>query len=660
MNTAAESLTISLSDSELSRSSNDNSMNNRPHLSIALVGAPNCGKTAIFNALTGSKAKVANYAGVTVDKRCAAILGDAQTQLVDLPGTYSLNVTSMDEAVTRQVVLGKQHDEKRPDAMIVVADATNLRLSLRMVLELKQLGLPMLVALNLSDVAKQRGLALDVQRLEARLGIPVIETVAISPVKGMAAIQAKLPDFFNACRHKKQQNNTTFDVAAIEQALDAMDSQETFATVDEMIDDVVISAVRLPMWHKKLDHLVMHPVWGLALLAVILFFVFQSVYAWAAPFMDLIDGAFTQLGDGIAATLGDTLLADLLVNGVIAGVGGVLVFIPQITILFLFILVLEDSGYLPRASFLLDNLLSKLGLSGRSFLPLLSGFACAIPAVMAARTISDPRERLATIAVAPLLTCSARLPVYALIIAAIIPDKMVWGVFNLQGLTLFGLYVGAIVSVALVAWIMKFFAGRRSHIQAFPLLMELPTYRMPNIRHIGKALWERVSAFLKRAGTVIFALSIILWVLVTFPSAPAGATEPAINYSFAGMLGQWIKPIFAPLGFSWEVCIAMIPGLAAREVVVAALGTVYAVSAASGDAGMEQGLIAIIHSSWGLPVAFSFLAWYVYAPMCLATLAVIRRETKSRRQTLLITAYLFVLAYAMAWLVYQVSQQFFG
>lgn len=350
------------------------------------------------------------------------------------------------------------------------------------------------------------------------------------------------------------------------------------------------------------------------------------------------------------------LLQDLLINGVIAGLGSVLVFLPQIAILFAFILLLEDSGYLPRAAFLLDNVLAKTGLSGRAFIPLLSSFACAVPAVMSARTIPNPRERLVTIAIAPLLTCSARLPVYALIIAAVIPDKTVWGIFNLQGLTLFGLYLAGILSAALAAWVMKRFAAGQGKIRTFPLLMELPTFRMPNFKHITVSLWDRVKAFLKRAGTIIFALSVILWALVSFPAMPEGATGAAIDYSYAGTLGRWIQPIFAPLGFTWQMCIAMIPGIAAREVVVAALGTVYAVGAASEDA-VQTALIPIVHDNWGLPTAFAFLAWYIYAPMCMATLAVIKRETNSMRDTLLITGYLFALAYFFAFVVYQISSR---
>ncbi|ULJ62852.1 ferrous iron transport protein B [Wielerella bovis] len=614
----------------------------------ALVGAPNCGKTVLFNGLTGANAKVANYVGVTVDKRTGQLIGHHDIEIVDLPGIYSLRAASHDEAVTRDVVLGKLG--RRPDALIAVADATNLRMTLRLVLELKTLGLPLLVSLNMADVAQSRGLKIDVDKLAEKLGVPVLLTAAVRPddVQAMRDAIVKLP------RH--DENVVTVNQTdLLERKLSHLDTEKLYAEVDEILQAALIQAMQLPSWHKKLDTLALHPMVGLPILLVILLLVFQAVYAWAEPVMTLIEDAFAWLGEWISTVLPEGILADLLVNGVIAGVGGVLVFLPQITILFAFLLLLEDSGYLPRAAFMLDNLLAKTGLSGRSFIPLLSSFACAVPAVMAARTINDPRERLVTIVIAPMLTCSARLPVYALIIAAIIPEKTVFGIFNLQGLTLFVLYFAGIVSAAAVAFIMKLWAKRDGNIQQFPLLMELPTYRMPNFRHILRSLWERVSAFLKRAGTIIFALSVILWALTTFPAAPEGATGAAIDYSFAGMLGKWIQPIFAPLGFTWEMCIAMIPGMAAREVVVAALGTVYAVGTDSEEA-VQNALMPIVVQDWGLPTAFAFLAWYVYAPMCLATLATIRREVNSLKKTWLITIYLFVLAYFFAFLTYHMTK----
>ena len=613
---------------------------------FALIGAPNCGKTVLFNGLTGSHAKVANYPGVTVDKREGAFLDDAAVRIIDLPGTYSLRTTSPDEAVAKDVAVGKLGIP--PDAIIAVADATNLRMTLRMILELKTLGLPMVVSLNLSDVARKRGLNIDAAKLSELLDAPVLETVAVS-ASGVQAVReavAKLP----------RKRSFPANPASAERTLEALESDKLYQEVESILAQVVRTQMTLPAWHKKLDDIVLHPVWGMIMLLVILFMVFQAVYTWAAPIMDAIEGGFTALGEWIGANMEPGILSDLLVNGVIAGLGSVLVFLPQITILFAFILLLEDSGYLPRAAFLLDNIMAKSGLSGRSFIPLLSSFACAVPAVMSARTINDPRERLVTIAVAPLLTCSARLPVYALIIAAVIPDRTVGGIFNLQGLTLFILYIVGILSAALAAYIMKRLARMKGNVQQFPLLMELPTFRTPNFKHIMTSLWDRVKAFLKRAGTIIFALAVVLWGLVSWPQPPEGATGAAIDYSLAGTLGHAIQPLFAPLGFTWEMCIAMIPGIAAREVVVAALGTVYAVSASSEDA-VQNALIPIIHNNWGLPTAFAFLAWYVYAPMCAATLTVIKRETKSTKNMLMITGYLFLMAYFAAFVVYQITSR---
>ncbi len=612
---------------------------------ISLLGAPNCGKTALFNSLTGSNAKVANYVGVTVDKLEGTFIDDANIRIIDLPGTYSLRTTSLDEAVARDMVLGKIG--KRPDALIAVADATNLRMTLRMVLEIKTLGLPIVVALNLSDIARSRGLIIDTQKLSALLEVPVIETVAIKK-EGTQALREAIKDL-------PHQKATPLDTESAEKMLEQLDSQLLYQQVEQLLSQSVTRELELPQWHQRLDNIVMHPVMGIGLLLVILLLVFQAVYSWAEPVMTIIEDSFTWLGEWVTTTLPEGLLGDLLVFGVIGGGGGVLVLFREIKILFAFILLLEDSGYLPRAAFLLDNLLAKSGLSGRAFIPLLSSFACAVPAVMSARTIQDPRERLVTIAIAPMLTCSARLPVYALIIGAIIPDQTVWGMFNLQGLVLFSLYFIGILSAGIVAYITKRFALRKGNIQQFPLLMELPTYRMPNIRHICLTLWDRVSAFLKRAGTIIFALSVILWFLVTFPSAPEGATAPAIDYSFAGMLGHLIQPIFAPLGFTWQMCIAMIPGVAAREVVVAALGTVYAMSGSEDQ--IVDALIPVVTNDWGLPTALAFITWYIYAPMCMATLAVIKRETKSTKQTALITAYLFALAYLFAFVVYHIASR---
>lgn len=606
-------------------------------LRFALIGNPNCGKTALFNSLTGSRAKVANYAGVTVERRSGplALTGGA-AELIDLPGTYSLYVASPDEQVARRVILGEMAGEVRPDVLVAVVDASNLRLGLRLVLELQQLGQPMLLVLNLADVARSRGVVIDTAMLSQQLGMPVVETIAVRK-NGCQDLLAAMQEI---------QDRGVDRSAATLVLPERQDSIEAaYGRVEQLIDLCVSGSSQTPKWQDKLDSIVMHPLLGLGILALTLLMMFQAVFAWAAPVMDGIDAGIGWLGASVGSLLPAGILHDFVVDGLIAGVGGVLVFLPQIIILFAFILALEDSGYLPRAAFLLDRVMRGVGLSGRSFIPMLSSFACAVPGIMATRSIADPKERLVTILTAPLMTCSARLPVYALVISAFIPQQTVWGMFNLQGLVLFALYVAGIASAALVAWVVR---KKQSAEAAFPLLLELPNYRWPNLYHFLLGLRERAWIFLRRVGTVILALSIVLWFLATFPHAPANATLPAIEYSFAGMLGKLMQPVFEPLGFNWQMCIALIPAMAAREVAVSALATVYAV-------GGEAALGTALAHDWGLPVALAYLAWFVYAPQCLSTIAVVRRETNSRRATVMFTTYLFVLAYLGALLVHQLS-----
>lgn len=610
----------------------------RSVLRLALVGNPNCGKTALFNCLTGAKAKVANYAGVTVEKRSGALPGlQLPAELIDLPGTYSLYVASPDEQVARRVILGEMTGEASPDVLVAVVDATNLKLGLRLVLELRELGLPMVLVLNLADAARSRGIRIDTERLAHHLGMPVVETVAVrrNGARDLLSLLSKVT------RDLPERNGTP-QLPERHEAIESL-----YARIDAILADSVSAPEHQATWQDRLDALVMHPILGLLLLATVLLLMFQAVFAWAAPLMDGISAAVDWLGARAGETLPAGILRDFLVDGLIAGVGSVLVFLPQIIILFAFILALEDSGYLPRAAFLLDRLMRGVGLSGRSFIPLLSSFACAVPGIMSTRSIADPRERLVTIMVAPLMTCSARLPVYALVIGAFIPRRTLLGIFNLQGLTLFGLYLAGILSAALVAWMVR---RRQSAPASFPLLLELPNYRWPNLYHFLIGLRERAWIFLHRVGTIILALSIVLWFLATFPRAPANATLPAIEYSFAGMLGNFIQPLFAPLGFNWQMCIALIPAMAAREVAVSTLATVYAVS------GGEAALGASLSHSWSLPVALAYLAWFVYAPQCISTLAVVKRETNSARATVLFAGYLLAFAYMGALLTRHISQ----
>ncbi|NCT86729.1 ferrous iron transporter B [Stenotrophomonas acidaminiphila] len=605
---------------------------------LALVGNPNSGKTALFNQLTGSRQKVANYAGVTVERKEGRMRAPSGREyaVLDLPGAYSLQPASLDEAITRDLCRGFYPGEPAPDALVCVVDATNLRLHLRFALEVRELGKPMIVALNMVDAARRRGIAIDVAALERALGVPVVETVAVrrnGASELVARIDAMMPQ------------------------VASMAPPQVVAAADHhaQVRDILAAAVRMPTRTAKiddaLDRWLLHPVFGLLTLAAVMFLIFQAVYAWATPLMDGIEAGFAWLGALVGSTLPEGPLSSLLVDGIIAGVGGVLVFLPQILILFFFILALEESGYLPRAAFLLDRMMAAAGLSGRSFIPLLSSFACAVPGIMSTRSIQDPRDRLATILVAPLMTCSARLPVYALLIGAFIPQKTVWGVFNQQGLVLFGLYVAGILSALAMSWTMKRFRRDKGE---HPLLLELPSYRLPHLRDLAVGLYERGMIFLKRVGGIILALTILLWFLLSFPAAPADATLPAIDYSFAGRIGHAMAVFFAPLGFNWQICIALIPGLAAREVAVSSLATVYALSAADDDAA-AQALTPLISDGWSLATALSLLVWYIYAPMCISTLATIKRETNSWKQMAFAAGYLFAAAWLASLVTYQVA-----
>ncbi|MEN5096286.1 ferrous iron transporter B [Stenotrophomonas sp. TWI1409] len=611
-------------------------------LRIALVGNPNSGKTALFNQLTGSRQKVANYTGVTVERKEGRLRAPSGREfaVLDLPGAYSLHPASLDEAITRDLCRGFYPGEAAPDVLLCVIDATNLRLHLRFALELRELGKPMVVALNMVDAAQRRGIQVDVAALERELGVPVVETVAVRK-QGAKALVERLD--------------------AMVPHLDApVPGPEGGIDYHAKVREILSVAVRMPARTAKvddaLDRWLLHPVFGLISLAVVMFLIFQAVYAWATPLMDGIEAGFAWLGAFVGSVLPEGPLASLLTDGIIAGVGGVVVFLPQILILFFFILVLEESGYLPRAAFLLDRMMAAAGLSGRSFIPLLSSFACAVPGIMSTRSIQDPRDRLATILVAPLMTCSARLPVYALLIGAFIPQKTVWGVFNQQGLVLFGLYAAGILSALAMSWIMKKWRRDKSE---HPLMLELPSYRLPHVRDLAVGLYERGMIFLKRVGGIILALTILLWVLLSFPAAPVGATMPAIDYSYAGQIGHAMAVFFAPLGFNWQICIALIPGLAAREVAVSSLATVYALSAADDDAA-SQALTPLISDGWSLATALSLLVWYIYAPMCISTLATIKRETNSWKQMGFAAFYLFAAAYVAALITYQVTKALGG
>jgi ferrous iron transport protein B len=605
-----------------------------PH--VALVGNPNAGKTALFNALTGARQKVANYPGVTVERKAARLMlpDGFEVELIDLPGTYSLDPKSPDEAVTAKVVMGQQLGERRPDAIICVMDASNLRNHLKFALELKAQGLPMLVVLNMVDLAKRDGIEIDVAKLQALLAMPVISTVAVRK-SGLADVLAQVAPLLT------QQAAAPTPVSV----------QNLHARAGIILKQVMINEGRGRLATRRIDDVMLHPVFGLAILALILFVMFQAVFAWAEAPMNLIDTGIASLSHALGGVLPEGWFKSLLLDGIIAGVGAVVVFLPQIIILFAFILALEQSGYMTRAAFLMDQLMARVGLNGRAFIPLLSSFACAIPGIMATRSIDNPRDRLTTIMIAPLMTCSARLPVYAVIIAAFIPAHKVGGIFGLQGLVLFGLYFAGIISAFVVAFVLRRTLTRGA---AQPFIMEMPQYQMPIVRDLLIGLYQRAKIFLKRAGTIILTSMILLWLFSSFPKPPIGATGPAINYSLTGKIGNVLEVIFAPIGFNREIAIALVPGMAAREVAVGALGQVYALSGS--DEAVAGGLVNILRRAWSLPTALAFLAWFVFAPQCISTIAVTRRETNGWRWPLFMLGYLFLLAYGAAGATYWLSK----
>ena len=608
---------------------------------VALVGNPNSGKTALFNALTGAHQKVANYAGVTVERKEGLIRsGDGRSlSVLDLPGTYSLRARSPDEEVTRDAVLGRLAGESAPDVIVAVADATNLRLVLRLVLELKAVGRPMVLALNMYDIAQRQGLRIDLERLSAETGLVIIPTTATRK-RGIDELIAAIEATVDARSPSAQSVWTAPDAVALRSAA---------REAERIMKACVQPAERPDTLTGRIDSVLLHPVGGLVILTAIMFVMFQAVFSWATPFADGIEATLAGVGAAVAAVMPDGIWQSLIVDGLISGVGSVLVFLPQILILFLFIILLEDFGYMARAAFLLDRIMGVAGLHGRAFVPLLSSVACAIPGVMAARVIDSKRDRLTTIMVAPLMTCSARIPVYTLIIGAFIPNETVWGFANLQGLVMFGLYAAGIVSALTVAFVIRKLFWRGA---VEPFMMELPAYKTPDWKSVLFNLWLRARIFLERAGRIILPLMVLVWALSTFPYPPEGATRPAIDYSFAGMLGHALEPVFAPIGFNWQMVIALIPGMAAREVAVAALGTVYAVA----DAESATSLLgATLAAQWSLATGLAFLAWYVFAPQCVATLGVVKRELNSWKWMWVMVIYMFALAYLAAFVVYRIA-----
>ena len=593
---------------------------------IALVGNPNAGKSALFNALTGARQKTGNYPGVTVERHAGRlILPDGRpVELVDLPGTYSLEPSSPDEQVTRDVVMGVQAGERRPDGLVIVVDAGNLENHLRFALELIALGLPVVIALNMVDMALRDGLTLDPDALSVALGVPVVATVAVRR-RGIDPLK----DAIAALGSVKPSPPPTLSARAIAKA-------------------AIIAEAPARRVSQSIDRIVLHPWIGPLILATLLFVMFQAVFIGAEMPVALIADGVSGLQTFVASLLPEGLLRSLIVDGVIAGVGAVITFLPQILILFAFILVLEMTGYMVRAAFLMDRLMAAVGLSGRAFIPLLSSFACAIPGIMATRTIEDPKDRLTTILIAPLMTCSARLPVYAVMIAAFIPARSVLPGVGLQGLVLFGLYLSGIVGALVAALVLRRSVTKG---KGMGFMMEMPRYQLPLLRDLALGLWQRASIFLKRAGTIILTSTVILWALLTFPQTDPKSGISQIDYSIAGRAANGLAVLMKPIGFNRDISLALIPAMAAREVAVSALATVYAID--DGDeAARDQTLAQRLHASWSLPTALAFLAWFVFAPQCISTIAVVKRETNGWRWPLFMLAYLFALAYLAAGITY--------
>ena len=601
---------------------------------VAVAGSPNAGKSALFNALTGARQKVGNYPGVTVERHSGRVtLADGRpVELVDLPGAYSLEPASPDEAVTRDVLLGKQQGERQPDALLIVIDASNLDNHLRFALQLVELGHPTIVALNMVDLAKRDGLELDAKALERELGVPVIETVAVRR-RGIPELHGAIDDMLSApfCgvhEHVKS------DLIHLQRR------------AREIATAAVVSETPVRRWTHRLDAVLLHPVAGPIILAAIMFVMFQAVFAWSQTPVAWIETAVAWLSAAATSALPEGLLRSMVVDGAIAGVGAVVTFLPQILILFFFILLLEGTGYMVRAAFLMDRIMHGVGLSGRAFIPLLSSFACAVPGIMATRTIEDPKDRLTTILVAPLMTCSARLPVYTLIIAAFIPNtRVIWGV-GLQGLVMFGLYITGITGALLAAYVLRRGVLKGS---GGGFMMELPKYQWPPIKDVVLGILTRVQIFLKRAGTIILGTTIVLWALASIPQAGPGQKQSEV--SIAGHIATGIEQVVKPIGFNHDIAVALLPAMAAREVAVSAIATVYSLDAGD-DAAANRSLVDNLRHRWSLATALAFLAWFVFAPQCISTIAVTRRETNGWKWPLFMIGYLFVLAYAAAGLTY--------
>jgi ferrous iron transport protein B len=686
----------------------------RTDASIAVVGNPNSGKSTLFNRLTGLKQRIGNYPGVTVERHIGTLKTESATiELVDLPGTHSLSAHSLEEHIAVDVIFGRMEGTKAPDGILAVLDATNLYQGLFLVQQLVELELPMIVALTMTDAAVKGGIQIDTAELSALLGVPVYPVIATTGA-GLEMLRLALadikqvtpprririwPELTEAARQLAIGSSESLRFAELERLLIdgstdanqvivgklgdearsqladvrsdlfeseppiARDARIRYTWVRGVLDKVQKSAPVHVTWRSRITDFVNRPVPGTIGLFLVMAIVFQAVFAWATPIMDVIDSGSSALSAAVFQRLGDTAFSSLIADGVIAGVGSVVIFLPQIIILFLFIILLEDSGYLARAAYLMDRTMRSVGLSGQSIIPMISSFACAVPGIMATRVIPNRRDRIATIMAAPFMTCSARLPIYALLIAAFVPATKV-GILNLQGLVLFGLYLFGIVMGILTALLMRK-TTLRGPKPSFALM--LPEFRRPNLQTVGIQLLGRAKVFLKRAGTVIFAVAVIIWALAYFPRSEEIGTDLDANtaaaaqleQSWLGRAGKTIEPVFEPLGWDWRVSSAVIAGFPAREVVIAVLGTVYAV----GDEADEGTLSSRLKSAtrpdgskvFTLPMVIGLLIFYACCLQCVATLAIIRRETNSWRWPIFAWVYMTTIGYAGALLAFQLG-----
>lgn len=649
-------------------------------LTIAVAGNPNAGKTSLFNAITGLRQKVANYPGVTVERKEGFWSLSAHTppaHIIDLPGLYSLEATSPDEEIARDVLLGNSAETDLPDVVVVVVDATSLVRNLYLVTQLMETGRPLVIALTMFDLAERSGLKINAQELSNALGVPVVPVVArqylgidrlAQAVRETAAGKWK-PTITSFNKQVGQAEHKRTDLAKT----DAAEWETRLVDRFRWIETVVAGAVsdqanRRHGVTERIDALATHKFAGPLILFLVMLLVFQTIFSWANVPMELIDKMFNALAGFIRVGFPAGLVTDLIVGGIIPGVGGVLIFLPQILLLFFFITILEDSGYMARAAFLMDRLMRGVGLHGKAFVPLLSSFACAVPGIMATRTIENPKDRVATIMIAPFMSCSARLPVYTLMIAAFFSGRKVLGFLSLGAVIILAMYLLGIATAVVVAWLLKHTLLKAP---SPPFVMELPPYRMPNLSNVAHSLLARVGVFLKRAGTVIFAISILLWALVAFPRSKfpdplAGTTTTQqisagvqVENSYAGRMGRVIEPVISPLGFDWKIGIGLISSFAARETVISTLSIVYNVGEDAGE--QSKSLVAAIRDAkrangspvWTPLVALSLMVFFVLACQCMSTVAVVRRETNSWRWPLFMVGYMLILAYVGSLITFQ-------